>query len=139
MKKPLRNVHTYWKTCPITLKHKKAVDDCPRMLGTVPDHLKARRMCNKVVKKYLWLLKYVSDWFVTHQQIKMWYDNDDYCNDDDELINWYDGYQKCKAQKALTKEELMPIAWHPSRWWDWCVPEDEKQETEIFFFEHLIC
>ena len=25
----------------------------------------------------------------------------------------------------------MPIAWHPSKWWDWCVPEDEKTETEI--------
>ena len=24
----------------------------------------------------------------------------------------------------------MLIAWHPSRWWDWCIPEDEKQETE---------
>ena len=21
----------------------------------------------------------------------------------------------------------MLIAWHPSRWWDWCVPNDEKQ------------
>ena len=21
----------------------------------------------------------------------------------------------------------MRIAWHPSRWWDWCVPEDEKK------------
>ena len=27
----------------------------------------------------------------------------------------------------------MPIAWHPSRWWDWRVSEDEKKETEIFF------
>ena len=24
----------------------------------------------------------------------------------------------------------MPIAWHPSRWWDQCVPEDEKRDTE---------
>ena len=24
----------------------------------------------------------------------------------------------------------MPIAWHPSRYWDWCVPEDEKEATE---------
>ena len=24
----------------------------------------------------------------------------------------------------------MLIAWHPSRWWDWCVPEDGKKETE---------
>ena len=28
------------------------------------------------------------------------------------------------------KDELMPIAWHPSRWWDWFVSEDEKKETE---------
>ena len=24
----------------------------------------------------------------------------------------------------------MAIAWHPSRWWDWCIPKDEKKETE---------
>ena len=23
----------------------------------------------------------------------------------------------------------MPIAYHPLRYWDWCVPEDEKKET----------
>ena len=27
-------------------------------------------------------------------------------------------------------EELLPIAWHPSRYWDWYVPEDYKKETE---------
>ena len=21
----------------------------------------------------------------------------------------------------------MPIVWNPSRWWDWCFPEDEKK------------
>ena len=46
------------------------------------------------------------------------------------LIRWRNAYQKCKAQKAQIKKELKPIAWHPSRWWDWCMPEDEKQETE---------
>ena len=35
--------------------------------------------------------------------------------------------KKRRAQKAKIKEELMPIAWHTSRWWDWCVPEDEKK------------
>ena len=34
------------------------------------------------------------------------------------------------AQKAQIKKELIPIAWHPSRHWDWCMSEDEKQETE---------
>ena len=24
----------------------------------------------------------------------------------------------------------MPVAWHPSRWWDWCMSEDQKKETE---------
>ena len=42
----------------------------------------------------------------------------------------YDGYQKRRVQKASIKEGLMPIAWHPSRWWDWCVHEDEKKEKE---------
>ena len=21
----------------------------------------------------------------------------------------------------------MPIAWHPSRWWNWCMTKDEKK------------
>ena len=58
----------------------------------------------------------------------MWYD--DYYNnhDYDVIIGWHNGYQKCKAQKAKIKEELMPIAWLPSIWRDWCVPEDEKKQ-----------
>ena len=45
-----------------------------------------------------------------------------------------DEWNKRKAEKAKIKDEFMPIAWHPSRWWDWCVPEDKKRETENFFF-----
>ena len=52
-----------------------------------------------------------------------------YCNDN-KLIKCYEGHEKCKAQKAQIKDELMSIAWHPSRFWDWCVPEDEKKETD---------
>ena len=37
---------------------------------------------------------------------------------------------KGKTQNAKVKEDLLSIAWHPSRWWDWCVPNDEKKETE---------
>ena len=37
------------------------------------------------------------------------------------------------AQKASRKKELMRVAWHPSRWWDWCASEDGKRETEKFF------
>ena len=24
----------------------------------------------------------------------------------------------------------MPIAWHPTRWWDWCVPEDQNKRQK---------
>ena len=59
------------------------------------------------------------------------HDDDDSYNN--KLIKWYNGYRKRKAQKAKIKYELMPIAWQSSRWWDWCVPNDEKQETEKLF------
>ena len=48
--------------------------------------------------------------------------------------------KKKKAQKASIKEELMSIAWHPSRYWDWWSSEDEKKrerkivEVSIGFF-----
>ena len=74
----------------------------------------------------LGLLEYVADWFVTWGQIDLWH-NDDYWHDDDKLIRWYEGYKKRKAQKAQNKKELLPTAWHPSRYWDWCMSEDEKR------------
>ena len=84
-------------------------------------------------------LQFVPDWLVTREGVDMRYDryyDDDGCywftegDDDDTFFEWYEGYRKRKAQKAKIKEELVPTAWHPSRWWNWCVPEDEKKETE---------
>ena len=65
------------------------------------------------------------------QQVNMWYD--DYYNDGDydEIIGWHNGYQKHKAQRAQIKEELMPIAWHPSRWRHWHVPKDKKKTEKL--------
>ena len=67
--------------------------------------------------------------YETQQQIKLWHDNDDY-HDHNCFIKWYDCYKKRKDQKARIKEKLMPIAWHPARWLDGCMPRDEKEETE---------
>ena len=99
----------------------KVVNDCPWCLKYVHDHLKTREMHNEAVDWRLYLLQHVPDWFVT-QQVKPWHN--------DKPIEQYEGYKKRKAQKAKEKDGLMPIAWHPSRWWDWCVPGDEKKETE---------
>ena len=82
-------------------------------------------MCEKAFWEDTCSLQYVPNWFVTQQQLKLWQDDAYYYNND-KLIEWYDGYQKRKAQKAKIKEELIPIAWHPDRLMDWCMPEDEK-------------
>ena len=95
----------------------RAVEKEPGALEDIPDHLKTREMCDRAVRDHFFSLQYVPDWFVTQQQIKIWHDDSEY-HDDDKFFEWYDGYKKRKAQKAKTKDELMPIAWHPSRWWD---------------------
>ena len=108
----------------------------PHFLPFVPDRFKTQEMCDKAVCKYPWLLEFAPDWFVP-EWVDMWFDDyyDDDCghwNDDDEdkFFKWFDGYKKRKAQKASIKEGLLPITWHPSRYWDWCMSEDEKKETE---------
>ena len=88
-------------------------------------NFKTKKMCEGVVKKYPCALQFVLYWFVTREWLLMWYDDDE-----DKFFGWYDGYQKRRSQKAQIKKELIPIAWHPSRYWDWCMSEDEKKETE---------
>ena len=82
-------------------------------------------------------LLFVPDWFVTREEVGMCYDNSKYCDDDDDddddennFFKWYEGYKKRRDQKVSIKEELLPIARHPSRYWDCCMSEDKKQETE---------
>ena len=68
-------------------------------------------MCDDVVCRDPYSLQFVPDWFVTEEQIDVWYYDDGYC-DDDELIEWYNDYHRRKAQKSKIKEELLAIAWH---------------------------
>ena len=104
----------------------KALEVDPWQLNNIPDYLKTQKMCDKVVKDYPSSLQFVPDWFVTQQKIDVWYD-DYYWYHDDEIIGWYNGYQKRKAQKAQIKEELLPIAWHLHCVMDWCMSKDEKR------------
>ena len=93
----------------------------PYTLGYIPDHLKTENICEKAVEKDPQSLKYVPDWVVTHQKMLrvMKLTIGRRCmfpHNDDDLIKWYEGYKKQKAQKTSIKEELMPMAWHLSRW-----------------------
>ena len=99
----------------------KVVERSPWHLKHVPDHLKTQEMWKKVVDQRLYLVQHVPDWFVT-QRVNPWHN--------DELIGRHEGYKIRKVQKSQIKKELMPVAWHPSWHWDWCMSEDEKKETE---------
>ena len=70
-------------------------------------------MCNKAVREDPFSPGYVPDWFVIQVQVKKWYDYDYFY--DDEPIEWYYDYQQRKAEKEQINEELVPIAWLPSR------------------------
>ena len=50
------------------------------------------------------------------------------------LIAWHNIF-KCKPFKKDIGKELMPAAWHPTRWWDWCMPKDEKEGTDTFVID----
>ena len=62
-------------------------------------------------------------------------DNTDYEEDDSDTINysyqtlaWQIKFKKRKTLKEKISEELMPIAQHPKRWWDWCMSKNEKEK-----------
>ena len=44
-------------------------------------------------------------------------------------------FETRKALKKKISEELMSIAWHPKRWYNFCMSEDEKKEIEPIFTE----
>ena len=48
-------------------------------------------MCDDVVRRDPYSLQFLPDWFVTQQQIDIWHDEDEYC-DDDGLIKLCEGY-----------------------------------------------
>ena len=114
----------------------KTVEVDSSFLQLVPDHFKMQEIRDKAVKEDSLSFQFVPDSFVTREGVDMWYD--DYYNEgdywvtegDDKFFEWYDGYKKQKAQKASIKKELMPIAWHPSRWGDWGVSEDKREQAE---------
>ena len=94
-------------------------------LNDILDYLEIRKMCDNVVHRDPYSLQFVPNWFVIQEQLKIWHDDDEYC-DDDKLIKWYEGHKIRKAQKANIKEELMPIAWHPDCVMDWCSQKTRK-------------
>ena len=51
------------------------------------------------------------------------------------FLAWHIEFRKRKELKKELSEELMPVARHPDRWWDWCMSEDEKEIDPMFIKE----
>ena len=109
----------------------------PSPFHCIPDLFKTQEMCNKAVKDDFFPLQFVPGWFIRRDWVDMWHDDYYYddgghwdYDDEDKFFEWCDGYKKQKAQKASIKEEILPTAWHPSRYWDWCISEKEKSDAE---------
>ena len=32
----------------------------------------------------------------------------------------------------------MPVAWHPNRWWDWCMSEDERKRNKFNVYWRVV-
>ena len=103
----------------------KAVDTDPKILRCVPDKFKTREMCDKLIDKYPGVFRYVPDCFITLEMII----------NGTEFREWFNGYKERKAQKSQIKDELMPIAWYPSRAVDWCFDEEEKKDLKRLWGE----
>ena len=41
------------------------------------------------------------------------------------LLPLLNKFEKRKVMKGKTSKELMPVAWHPTKWWDCSLPEVE--------------
>ena len=125
----LRHVANHFKTEEMC---DDAVEASPWQLKYIPDQYKTQKMCDEVVIDDSSSLQYVPDWFVISDWVHMWYVDTEYRDYDDEVnfFKWYDSYKKRKTQKASIKDELLPVAWHPLRHWNWCMPEDEKKKRQ---------
>ena len=44
---------------------------------------------------------------------------------------------KTNHLKKGRSKELMPVAWHPTRWLGWCMSEDEKKEKDPNFTDEI--
>ena len=76
-------------------------------LKNVRNRFKIQKMCDAAVCNKLGMMLFVPDWFVTQQQIDVWY-GDYFLYNDNEMIKWCDVYKVRNAKKANIKEELLP-------------------------------
>ena len=53
------------------------------------------------------------------------------------LMAWHNKFKQRKAFKKDISKGLIPAVWHLTRWWDWCLLEDDKKEIEPIFADKV--
>ena len=101
----------------------KAVVKDPDLLECVLDQFKTQKMCDKAVEKNPRFFEYVPDYFNSDKLCCKVIDK----NVNKKVLNSINEYRKRNAQKHQIRYELLPVAWHPSRFYDWCCDNDEKR------------
>ena len=49
------------------------------------------------------------------------------------LLAWHGKFEKHNALIKLNEKLMLVVAWHPRRWWDFCMSKDEKKEIGPIF------
>ena len=123
------------------------------MLIFCPDRYKIQKMCDETVVYFL-QVKYLQCSIILYLLI-MTYSflmrifvvmffatemgilgvNVDKTNLDDNK-NLFEDHPDINHVKKTCKE-LKTVAWHSTRWWKWCLPEDEKKGKELIFTDKV--
>ena len=119
-------------------RYDEAVADCLAVLKFIPDWFVASKMLEKLDNAL-----HANDDILLHNKIliKSYDTNNNFDEDDPDIIihvrllAWCSKFKKRKALKERISDELITIAWHPERWRNVCMPEDEKKEIEPIFTE----
>ena len=114
----------------------RALHRCFSVFDVVPDKYKTQEICNLAVSLYFPFIVYCPYKYITQEMC------DKAVNDSPAALKhipiWFVKVKLLKLFTALyADEELMSAVWHPTRWWDWCVSEDEKMKIDPIFMKEL--
>jgi len=114
---------------------KDAVFDDLRNLRFVPDHI-IPDVCGSVmqdIKDFEEEVEKVADLIMQAaergmqaiERLDIYWEKE--IEDTENVFEWA---RKCQHKNKFNgiHAELLPVAWHPDRHWDWCMSEDEKSE-----------
>lgn len=95
------------------------------VLKTISDQYKTHKVCDRAVERTLYVLNFVSDWFVAPKMLELL--------DNDELITWRNGNKQRKGWNKKIDKELLPyhgILLNVFQWY-WCMPEVEMGKEKV--------